>query len=163
MKANTPSRTRCVLCLIAWFFLVHIVAGICAPRLNRIKYPQPIDLLALALIPVSAFHAARYAARTGIVFTIYGCLVSSVFWLYYLFDDQAVRVEDSVLRNMIITASLLTVVLAAACRFTASLRCRWDRRLRFPPGHCQRCAYNLTGNTSGVCPECGTEIDLPEK
>ncbi len=25
------------------------------------------------------------------------------------------------------------------------------------PGHC-RCGYNLTGNTSGVCPECGVEV-----
>jgi hypothetical protein len=24
------------------------------------------------------------------------------------------------------------------------------------PGHCSRCGYNLTANTSGVCPECGT-------
>ncbi len=23
------------------------------------------------------------------------------------------------------------------------------------PGHCRRCAYDLTGNVSGVCPECG--------
>jgi len=23
------------------------------------------------------------------------------------------------------------------------------------PGHCQTCGYDLTGNTSGVCPECG--------
>jgi hypothetical protein len=28
-------------------------------------------------------------------------------------------------------------------------------RLRFPPGHCQRCGYDLTGNVSGRCPECG--------
>ena len=25
------------------------------------------------------------------------------------------------------------------------------------PGHC-RCGYNLTGNTSGVCSECGVEV-----
>src|ERR1043166_7933927 len=24
------------------------------------------------------------------------------------------------------------------------------------PGHCPSCNYNLTGNTSGICPECGT-------
>ena len=24
--------------------------------------------------------------------------------------------------------------------------------------HCKNCGYNLTGNESGVCPECGTEI-----
>ena len=30
------------------------------------------------------------------------------------------------------------------------------RRLR--PGHCLNCGYNLTGNVSGVCSECGAEI-----
>ena len=27
------------------------------------------------------------------------------------------------------------------------------------PGHCQGCEYNLTGNESGVCPECGTSAE----
>jgi hypothetical protein len=31
---------------------------------------------------------------------------------------------------------------------------RMDRRV-VPPGHCRNCGYNLTGNVSGVCPECG--------
>jgi hypothetical protein len=30
-----------------------------------------------------------------------------------------------------------------------------------PSGHCQECGYNLTGNVSGVCPECGTEVKNP--
>ena len=34
---------------------------------------------------------------------------------------------------------------------------RRDRR-RIPPGHCGKCGYDLTGNESGVCPECGTGI-----
>jgi hypothetical protein len=25
-------------------------------------------------------------------------------------------------------------------------------------GICDRCGYNLTGNTSGICPECGLKI-----
>lgn len=33
-----------------------------------------------------------------------------------------------------------------------------DLRRRIPPGHCQQCRYNLTANTSGICPECGTPI-----
>ncbi|MCC6358027.1 MAG: hypothetical protein IT450_04735 [Phycisphaerales bacterium] len=33
---------------------------------------------------------------------------------------------------------------------------------RFPkPGHCGKCGYDLTGNRSGVCPECGDSV-LPE-
>jgi hypothetical protein len=33
----------------------------------------------------------------------------------------------------------------------------WLDRRRVPPGHCS-CGYNLTGNVSGVCPECGTAV-----
>jgi len=32
---------------------------------------------------------------------------------------------------------------------------RWRRRRK---GRCLKCGYNLTGNVSGVCPECGTEV-----
>ena len=28
-------------------------------------------------------------------------------------------------------------------------------------GLCQACGYNLTANTSGVCPECGTPVPAP--
>lgn len=31
----------------------------------------------------------------------------------------------------------------------------WLDRHPFPPGHCRHCGYNLTGNLSGRCPECG--------
>ncbi|MCK4659079.1 MAG: hypothetical protein KAV82_06110 [Phycisphaerae bacterium] len=34
-----------------------------------------------------------------------------------------------------------------------------ERRRR--PGFCWRCGYNLTGNVSGICPECGTPIAKP--
>ena len=32
-----------------------------------------------------------------------------------------------------------------------------DRR-RPGPGHCPQCGYDLTGNVSGVCPECGKAV-----
>jgi hypothetical protein len=34
----------------------------------------------------------------------------------------------------------------------------WWRDRRLPPGHCRKCGYNLTGNVSGVCPECGEPV-----
>ena len=33
-----------------------------------------------------------------------------------------------------------------------------DRAKRSRLGHCPCCNYNLAGNTSGTCPECGTPI-----
>ena len=35
----------------------------------------------------------------------------------------------------------------------------WLDRKKYPPGHCPRCGYNLTGNESGVCPECGRAVE----
>ena len=32
------------------------------------------------------------------------------------------------------------------------------RRTMLIKGCCSACGYNLTGNTSGVCPECGTKV-----
>jgi hypothetical protein len=33
-----------------------------------------------------------------------------------------------------------------------------DENSSNPPGFCRACGYNLTGNVSGRCPECGTPI-----
>ena len=33
----------------------------------------------------------------------------------------------------------------------------WRDRRRIPAHCCQGCGYDLTGNTSGVCPECGVQ------
>jgi hypothetical protein len=37
----------------------------------------------------------------------------------------------------------------------------WWRDRPLPAGHCQKCGYDLTGDVSGVCPECGTEVKKP--
>ena len=31
----------------------------------------------------------------------------------------------------------------------------WHFRAPYPSGCCQQCGYDLTGNVSGMCPECG--------
>lgn len=36
-------------------------------------------------------------------------------------------------------------------------------RHRLSPCHCPKCGYNLTGNTSGVCSECGAKITAEQK
>jgi undecaprenyl pyrophosphate phosphatase UppP len=39
-----------------------------------------------------------------------------------------------------------------------------DHRIKWPEpiGRCQKCGYDLTGNVSGRCPECGTPVPPPE-
>ncbi len=38
----------------------------------------------------------------------------------------------------------------------------WRGSRRIPPGHCRVCGYDLTGNTSGVCSECGSAVAARE-
>jgi hypothetical protein len=40
---------------------------------------------------------------------------------------------------------------------TPTLLFWWLDRRRIPAGHCRKCGYNLTGNVSGRCPECGAD------
>lgn len=46
---------------------------------------------------------------------------------------------------------------AAAATTTLALAW-WTRRLKARPGHCPHCNYDLTGNQTKKCPECGTPI-----
>lgn len=34
-------------------------------------------------------------------------------------------------------------------------------QIRIPPGHCKTCGYDLTGNVSGKCSECGAPVPAP--
>ena len=62
----------------------------------------------------------------------------------------------------IFVATWLPFVLAALLTLSAWRREIYNRlSTRIPPGHCQACGYNLTGNVSGRCPECG-EACKPE-
>ena len=52
----------------------------------------------------------------------------------------------------------LVAVGALAYPFFTLIRTSLKRRRRGRDGLCLNCGYNLTGNTSGVCPECATKV-----
>ena len=54
--------------------------------------------------------------------------------------------------NVPLWCPLIVALLPAACLW-------WTDRRRPLPGHCP-CGYDLTGNESGTCPECGIEVEL---
>ncbi len=71
------------------------------------------------------------------------------------------------MRPVIYLPHVVAIPLAAALPLYFVLACRYGplfwwlplkRMLTQKPGHCRRCGYNLTGNTSGVRPECGTAV-----
>lgn len=49
------------------------------------------------------------------------------------------------------------ILLAFATGGIRIARWAWSKSQQ-PPCGCRTCAYDLTGNTSGICPECGTPI-----
>jgi hypothetical protein len=49
----------------------------------------------------------------------------------------------------------LVILAAYLCGRIVYSRSRW-RLTMISPEQCHSCNYNLTGNTSGICPECGT-------
>lgn len=46
-------------------------------------------------------------------------------------------------------------MLLAALALPTALLWHTDRRRPIPSGQCRKCGYDLTGNVSGRCPECG--------
>jgi hypothetical protein len=52
---------------------------------------------------------------------------------------------------------ILPVLVSLIYPIRASLLLR-RRRARRRMNHCADCGYNLTGNTSGICPECGERL-----
>ncbi|HPF37562.1 MAG TPA: RDD family protein [Phycisphaerae bacterium] len=93
-----------------------------------------------------------------------------------LFDLQATRVATGapaglsagLLRNLPILLPPITLYIFAELKFgprigdgLAKTKVIWkhyrDKAPFRPPGsNCHQCGYDLTGNTSGQCPECGT-------
>lgn len=86
-------------------------------------------------------------------------LKSGSYPLRYYLLPCAVPISGLPLTNYSIPLWMLAVPFAV---LSFSLR-RW--RHRPEQGHCESCGYNLRGNTSGVCPECGTPIpeDLKQR
>jgi hypothetical protein len=58
-----------------------------------------------------------------------------------------------------ITLPYWLIILMSAIAPAFWLRAEVSRRRRARPGLCRACGYNLTGNASGICPECGAAIE----
>lgn len=75
-------------------------------------------------------------------------LNASTLWMPELERDAMKTLRSCIvpLWTLLTLFSLVTIIVG------------WRELRKIPPGHCPVCRYDLTGNTSGICPECGTPI-----
>jgi len=66
-----------------------------------------------------------------------------------------VRMSGVRFQILVVVAVLIAYPIVAV---VAGRRMRRRRRIRAWRGLCETCGYDLTGNTSGVCPECGESM-----
>jgi hypothetical protein len=96
---------------------------------------------------------SSFTRASGVSLALWAVVVSPVIFVeafggYYPASDRDV----------------FTTRLLGVCSLIAgvSLFIRWRRRVaaksRSDRGLCPVCSYDLTGNTSGICPECGTPV-----
>ncbi len=151
----------CIPTLAIWLLLTLVFFGAMG-RLNRDPIFSPIDWGLIVALPLVAFFTAD-TCRWSPLFFIYGCLGGTIFAVHYMtshrwrFNPFAV---DQPVAQTLVSGILMIVASGVVCRLAAMGRHRMARP-RFSRECCQACGYNLTGNVSGICPECGTAI--PEK
>lgn len=83
-------------------------------------------------------------ARVDVVKDVFGALLNVWFRLPKNRDDGSIYIPLGL--PLATLAVVSTIVL-------------WKTRKRIPEGHCRQCGYYLTGNESGVCPECGANVN----
>ena len=73
---------------------------------------------------------------------------------------QSANWTDRRLKILCFSPPWFLCLIFAAYPLWAFVRGPWRRRRRRAKGLCVRCGYNLTGNVTGVCSECGTEVPI---
>jgi hypothetical protein len=76
-------------------------------------------------------------------------------WLFWFdWHQKSLRTPGAVTQLHI----YLWVPLVLCVGIIAARLIVWNRQRRKPAGSCQHCGYDLTGNVSGICPECGKAV-----
>jgi len=139
-------------------FLVFF-ASMWQGRLSRDPLVSIVDIACMVILPIAAFFASR-SCRRFLVFTVFGCLGMAPLianW-WSIASRDAWAWSDTQLKWLIGACTLGMAASAVVCRLAAMLGMRfWDRNKTQEP-LCSTCGYNLTGNVSGICPECGKAI-----
>ncbi len=117
-----------------------------------------LDYLLIILLPLGSLLAGKYWQYKPLHFA-YGSFGALIFLIGYTsggrFALSLWMPADRNLWTITLGWCAFSVVMGMVCRSAASIWRGGTRR----EGTCGVCGYNLTGNVSGVCPECGTKVE----
>lgn len=86
----------------------------------------------------------------------------AAWWVWFFFNEGSHRQPFVTFFQAAAPVKVAFVALALGFMYAGVLlfhdRLRW-KRTQFVPGFCTTCGYDLRGNVSGICPECGTRMD----
>lgn len=133
-----------ILLPLYWVIWIFLIVADCAALwiLRRLRSEQlrrrPLAAYLLIILAVLAIHEV---AMAGI-----------------LLESKGLGLLWALLRTYAATVAIMDVLLAspAALLVAGGVAFGWPKMP--PPGFCVSCGYNLTGNASGTCPECGITI-----
>jgi hypothetical protein len=149
--------------LLLWSIIVNGLAACLTPEVSL--YPggyniwSPLQLPAFAALAVACYRAGR--AHAPYLLVVGFVWLSSLGFLPLLLPDGFDRY--ALLYGMASPWFFVgrTTVFMAAMPIIFGYIASIGRRMARVPDHpvCRACGYNLTGNVSGRCPECGARVD----
>ncbi len=145
----------CVLALAAWGLSTRLVWG----KEFSLEYVGSSNYFQLQKGAIYWFDGVNPNAQKGWAVHSVSVLVTGAWpwWLRFGFLRPFISQNPGQARLVYIPLWLPFLIVMIPTTFL------WlsDRR-RFPPTNCQKCGYDLTGNVSGRCPECGQGINSEE-
>jgi hypothetical protein len=111
----------------------------------------------LSVLLFCCFRPKRYPRRRTFILLSYASFLAAAIYLAIVARQYGTSMAD-----------YSGFIMPAATFFLAGLVFRISTLINLPswqenayqhdPTHCGKCGYNLTGNVSGICPECGWKI-----
>lgn len=136
-----------------WWLIVFGDDGSMGSIMIRV---QVIGTVVMALLAILLVLLRASRRLWGVLLLMVATAVCATSLLSYPSLQRAVSKNGSITAYVCFSinfgmyiATIVTLIIAGILRLI-------ERRPR--PGECQLCCYDLTGNTTGRCPECGTAI-----
>lgn len=156
--AHRHSIGKAIFILSAYASVILLIQVV-RPLHYRYHFPSVLDIALMLLAVSGSFHAAGHA-RMRMIYLLYGALAGFAFTQMILAGHHVggMRYTGADDWSIARECAILVSIMMLACLYSAVLRHKLIEWRGTPSGHCRGCGYNLTGNVSGVCPECGEPV-----